>query len=1230
MAALADAELPPTCVVWGGDQRAADGGIDVRVKVAPNPTLPAPLNRGAVGFQVKATRMPSARIQREVCPGGVLRPTIRDLIEANGAYVIAASDLVADEEYQRRVDAIKAAAGLSDTAGVTLDYFDARRLADWTNHHPGVVAWMRSRLCRPLQGWQPFGPWASTAAPSAAFFADEKLRVTDPIDRENKLSLVDGLAQVRRMLKEGGHSVRLTGLSGVGKTRFAQALFEEGAAPGALPEDLAVYTDTAHRPTPSPAAVLDELMAARRRAILIVDNCGAQLHNQLSARCRTSDRVSLLTIEYDIREELASETNVFHLEAGSEELIEYVLQQRFPHISQVNRNTIARFADGNSRVAIALAQTMERHDSLAGLNDDELFDRLFWLGKEVNHDLRAAGEACSLVYSFDVDSTDGELAQLATLAELKPLGLYRHVSDLEERGLAQRRGPWRAVLPHAVANRLAARALATIPPALIERQLVHGQDRLLRSFSRRLGYLHRSPEAVAIVRRWLAPGGMLEDFSQLSKLPLEVLENIAPVDPAATLDAILRAINGPRGEELLASSSFARVRLVRLVRLIAFDDDRFDACLTLLLRFASGEPEENRSDPTRSVISSLFQIYLSGTHATTQRRAAWVRELLGSADEGLRSIGLAALKTALECHHFSSHYTFEFGARVRDYGAHPRGAAAREWFDSFIQIAVDTAMQGGPASEQAANALASQFRSLWSVAGLHESLEAAAATLRASGWERGWLAMRQTLAFDGKKGLSPTSHARLVRLEQAARPTTLVGQVKAIVLSSDAAGLDFADGDPAIKGYERADKRARELGELVAADDKAFVQVAPLVVANAQGRQWQFGEGLAASTPSLETTWTNLVAAYEATSPGERNVQVLRGFLCGTSKRDRTMLDRLLDQSMTRASLIEWIPVLQLSAELDERGCDRLLSSIANPSVPAWVFRHLGFGRATEPVPEHCLAELLERLCIKPNGLAIAVDILHMHIYREPKPIGPQLTACAHSLIANAPLNRHDHMLDHGLSELIQRFLVGSDGEPPARTLLGRIQEAIAKFTVSRYDFTETLRALFKVQPMLALDALVGDDDEEDATGYARRGALSGGRRSGALLAIPEDALIAWCRAGDPKRWTRVAPLVPAYDARAEGARLEWSGLVKALIANAPSPIAVAGAVVDVVLPMSWSGSRAETIRQRLPLLDDLEQLVGPGHEAEIAQWHRNITKVIERETRREVEEHRSRNERFE
>ncbi len=380
IARLADEGLPPSPVIWGGDQRAPDGGIDVRVQLPDRDTQCKHFPRNSVGFQVKATKMKQRAIQNEMRPGGLLRSAIRELIQERGAYIIATSDSAADGEYKKRVAAMKAAAA-SETGyeHAEFDYYDARRLADWTNHHPGVVAWVWSRLGRSRQGWQPHGQWANTLGGKAQpFLPDDKHRFRGSHDRERpSVSLIEGLIHVKQILRTGGSSVRLTGLSGVGKTRFAQALFEAAAAPDPLPPELAVYTDTSHSPDPSPLAVLDGLLASSSRAVLVVDDCGSSLHNQLTSRCKVSDRVSLLTIEYDIREDLPLETNVFQLEAASPELIEKVIGQQFPHISQVNVRTITKFADGNSRVAIALANTMDSNDSLAGLTDRELFDRLF-------------------------------------------------------------------------------------------------------------------------------------------------------------------------------------------------------------------------------------------------------------------------------------------------------------------------------------------------------------------------------------------------------------------------------------------------------------------------------------------------------------------------------------------------------------------------------------------------------------------------------------------------------------------------------------------------------------------------------------------------------------------------------------------------------------------------------------------------------------------------------------
>ena len=1230
IAGLAEADLPPTPVTWGGDQRAPDGGIDVRVQLPADTKRPLRFPRAATGFQVKATKMGLGEIQREMCPNGLLRLSIRDLIRAKGSYVIATSDSAADEEYVKRVAAMKAAVAMEPGhEQAEFDYYDARRLADWTNQHPGVVAWVRTRLGRPLQGWQPHGQWTDTrGGKPQPFVPDEKYRLTDPHEPERKFPLTEGLVHVRQVLRTGGSSVRLTGLSGVGKTRFAQALFESDAAPDPLPAELAVYADTSHSPNPAPLAVLDELLASGRRAILVVDNCASQLHNQLTARCKASGRVSLLTIEYDIREDLPNETNVFQLESGSPELIKKVVEQQFPHISQVNVATITQFADGNSRVAIALANTMDRNDSLSGLSDRDLFERLFWLGKEVQHELMIAAQACALVYSFDGEDLDGELAQLAALTDESVTALYRRVADLEDRGLAQRRGVWRAVLPHAVANTLASQALGSIPYALIARHLVHGQDRLLRSFSRRLGYLHTSEKAVAIVRRWLSAGELIGDVARLTPLLVEILVSVAPVDPGGILDAIERAIQGPDAAAVLALDNAARTRIVRLVRSIAYEPEYFERCIDVLMAFALAEAPDNRMDATRDVISSLFSLYLSGTHASTEQRVAWVKAALNSSNPEVQAIGRQCLSSALECRHFSSHFGFEFGARTRDYGWSPRGHEAQAWFAKFIALVADEGQGNTAVANAARDLLASHFRSLWTVAGMADALEKAALPLLEAGWEKGWLAIRQTIRLDAA-GLPDDIKARLRSLEERAKPKTLVGRVKAIVLNGDAAGVDFADGENASAGYERADRAARELGELVAGDADAFATLLPLVVRNDQGRQWMFGSGLAAGSDSIDACWAALIAAFEEAPEEQRNVQILRGFMRGVFEQDRATFDRLLDTAMHRASLAKWVPVLQLCAPLDDNGCARLLASMDNPNVPAWVFGYLSLGRATEELGDDTLAQLLQRLSIKPDGLEISINVLSMHISGNPRPVGPRVTELARMLIAGVPLSRNNDRTDYALKRLVELFLTGAEGEVAARELLVAVRKSFDNYTLSKYDLTETLAALFKVQPRAALEILVGGETDKGDT-YIRRRAFAGGRRSSALASVPVEALLEWCREGGPERWAHVAPLLPAFAPGTDEAGLRWSENVLTLLEQAPRPIDVAESLVDLIEPRSWSGSRAEAIKQRLPLLDELARVLGSGHAEQIATWRSQITKTMEREARREMEEHRTSNERFE
>ena len=133
--------------------------------------------------------------------------------------------------------------------------------------------------------------------------AHARVRMGDKDDGDG-VSTVEGINRIRKVLDSAGSVVRLVGLSGVGKTRLAEALFDPSVGEHALDPSLAIYTNIAEDPSPSPAVLASDLNAGQIRAILVVDNCPPDLHRRLSEAVRAKGSiVSVITIEYDIRED---------------------------------------------------------------------------------------------------------------------------------------------------------------------------------------------------------------------------------------------------------------------------------------------------------------------------------------------------------------------------------------------------------------------------------------------------------------------------------------------------------------------------------------------------------------------------------------------------------------------------------------------------------------------------------------------------------------------------------------------------------------------------------------------------------------------------------------------------------------------------------------------------------------------------------------------------------------
>ena len=162
-------------------------------------------------------------------------------------------------------------------------------------------------------------------------------------------------------------------------------------------------------------------MSNHGSSVVVVDNCGQELHNRLTGIVlRAGSSVSLITIEYDIRDDIPPDTSSYRLEGASNQIVAKLLRRHYPELSDLDISAIVQFSDGNSRVAFALASTSVSKGEFSQLRDSELFGRLFLQKNGDSHELRRCAEVASLLYSFDFDddSEEGELALLASLANI--------------------------------------------------------------------------------------------------------------------------------------------------------------------------------------------------------------------------------------------------------------------------------------------------------------------------------------------------------------------------------------------------------------------------------------------------------------------------------------------------------------------------------------------------------------------------------------------------------------------------------------------------------------------------------------------------------------------------------------------------------------------------------------------------------------------------------------------
>lgn len=1181
---------------WSGHQTAADGGLDVSVRSDENPPKNSFLARRITGIQVKISDMSRSKIIEEMRPENKLRPDIRNLIEEGGSYIIVSSgNSTAPPALKRRLQAMKdAIAEESNHQNFHMDFFDSGKVANWVRNHFGLILLVHGKIGRGSKGWSRYENWSNPPGGiKEEYILDNGLRLIDETQRttNKEESIQSGIQNLRSKLAIPGNSVRLIGLSGVGKTRLAQALFDKAVGKDALSQDLAIYTDS-DNPEPDPLTLANILIAGKRKAVLIIDNCDSKLHSKLTEICKvTNSTISLLTIEYDIKDDLPNETNVVKLEPASLELIENLIKKRFSYISSVDARTISVFSGGNARVAISLANTVKNFETLAGLRDDQLFQRLFMQRNHTSEDLLKSAMACSLLYSFNAEdaySDKSELRLLATLIGKSADDLCYDINQLKKRGLVQVRGKWKAILPPAIANRLAKWALEAFSKDKIVKAFFHNDsERLAKSFTRRLSNLHDSKEAVQIVNEFLEKDNWIVNLiSNPNDFCMDILRNVAPVSPDKILEAIERSLGSMAdGQFNLSQNNF--YIFIRILKNIAFDADFFKRIAEIMLRLAFiNHLEENRSSICE-MLKSLFFINFSGTMATIEMRAEFIERLLNSKNIRDQKIALKLLDATLKIPHFPPITEFDFGARPRSFGYTPPSIEeAIKWYETFIRICTQIIIDQEDIAIEAKKILVDNFFDLTQSPAFDFLENRITKILEQGVWHDGWTAIRDLISTFGIS-------EQLLKLEKLLRPNSFTDRVRAYLTSNKYLML-CPDGDIENKEgpptHKSAEVIAQEIGVKIVQNPDVLNDLLPEIVSLSCPQLFYVGLGLAEGALDRKKLWTMLRDQFLSTPFKTREIGAIEGFLFSCSNLDPELCQLILDTTFADEILTEYFPNLQMVVPFDQIGLKRLHQALDIGRVNINIFRSLSKERNL-PTDDD-LAGLLDKIRLKQNGLALVLEILSAMFNRKSnkKTFSKQLLLVAQKALLSFPVSGIKQLNNnycYQLNLVAEICLENDESSEFANIFCKTIIQAIVNGSIYVYDYSTILAVIAQLHPICFLNNFLIENLQDNHT--VNRLIYNLSEEKNPFNKISDETILAWCDEDSARRYLLIAKVISPHEL-SENGELKWRTIIYSLFRKTPSLDLLLDNIADNLFPGCWSGSAVSIFQGRLALIQQLYQ----------------------------------------
>lgn len=1214
---------------YSGDQNAKDGGLDVYVETHGNEDDDSFIPRNMTGFQVKLPDMHPSAIKNEMSPDGKLRDSIKDIVKNKGAYIIVSSKSnVSYSALKKRLEAMKKEiAELDNYLCAKVDFYDCNKIAMWVGQYPEITLWFHDRIGKRTNGWRSCQDWSNTPHPqNETFFMDDALCMYKGGSPEEKFTVLNGINRIRLDLLKEKSCVRLAGLSGTGKTRLLYALFDTEIGENHLDKNKVIYCDLGGNPEPTALQMVERLFIENQDVILAVDNCSPEEHQAIKNICiKEGSLIKLITVEYDMREDSSENTFEYYLEPSSKESIKKVLRSHKNYLSENDIQLIADFSDGNYRVALALASTVDKGQELTGLNDEALFKRLFYQRNDENEKLLRVAETIALVYSFDSEFGSEEFAFLAELAEIEQRQFYRLIADLEKRGLVQTRGKWKALLPHAIANRLAKMALINIPEVILEEKfsVFHGR-RIQSSFFHRLSYLHDSRIAISIVEKQLT--SLINDTSTLNPYNSfwSISEYWAPVSPDMYLEFTEKILCDYGAEGL---DKFYDFNCIRWIKDIADEIQYFGKALGVLTKIACS-PSRKRKEAA-DAIRSIFGFRGGSVEINIEAKISIINELIDSSDLLKQDLSKRLISVMLCFYNGNDRHDRIFGAHRRNYRTNITVEECMQYCEATLDFVINLILQNNSAEFK--RILAEQQRCFFNKHCIDIYIKKIEVMLCDTDFAEGWAPCLEFLQHC-QENTEEDVIMKVKQLFEILKPHSLIQQIRAVVFS-----LAWKLGDYRLhlEGNSVGDNDEsylKDLGKELVNDLEVFEYILPELFQSSSSNCIVLGKGIAESAKNRSEIWQRLFQGYKCIQ-GYKEINILLGFIGGLAVIKNILCEQILDELCSDLEFQEWFIDLQMRATRSDQALERILKIISLGKFNERQCDLLALKHDFFPLEDSSFFEILNAISKQSNTIIILV---HMLVYRMYSLMHDgidygEIADYAMDFIAIVSFDKIFEDYDFGKDEIASMVKLCLDTNRDYNNQIGVILQktySYIKDNYSSYKLEGMLQLLVKTHPRLLLDIFLPDSVELDE---AVKECLKRRNHSSVTImqSIPNEELGNWANKNPTIRYVKLAHLINLYE-NIEG-KIQWTSFALQILNKSEKQQEIIKIYFDrFAKPGATIGSISESMRSKIPLYEYLLNMYDGKLEEWLLGQLEEYLKYIDELAEQEKKHEKQRVERFE